>query len=200
VLESAAVCPGCRHHLRFNTTGKQADVVDGYRALSVDGTIAHKQTREPCEYCIVLDITNERGERLVRQVVGVGALQPGEQRRLNLSVDMLPMGLPVPKAQTAAPAPSPPAAGRAAPPSGQPAAADRARVASPIPAVNPARTPSATPPRNFTPQSQSQPQPRVTATAAAPAATPPAPSTASKALNPGPGGTLGQRLRIFRKP
>jgi hypothetical protein len=91
VLETAAICPGCRHHLRFSTEAGQATGDEGYCALSVDGSIAHKVTTEPCEYFVVLDIRNERGEQLARQVVGVGVLQPGEVRRLNVSVGMRPV-------------------------------------------------------------------------------------------------------------
>ena len=91
VLETAAICPGCRHHLRFSTDAAQAGADEGYCALSVDGSIAHKVTTEPCEYFVVLDIRNERGEQLARQVVGVGVLQPGEVRRLNVSVGMQPV-------------------------------------------------------------------------------------------------------------
>jgi hypothetical protein len=91
VLETAAICPGCRHHLRFSTDAAQAGADEGYCALSVDGSIAHKVTTEPCEYFVVLDIRNERGEQLARQVVGVGVLQPGEVRRLNVSVGMRPV-------------------------------------------------------------------------------------------------------------
>jgi hypothetical protein len=96
VLENSAVCPGCRHHLRFNT-GSSAHTVaeDGYCALDVDGTIRHKVASEPCEYCVVLDVRNERGEQVVRQVVGVGVLQAGEVRRLHVAVDMLPVRAPV---------------------------------------------------------------------------------------------------------
>ena len=101
VLESATVCPGCRHHLRFNG-GKQL-AVEAYTSFSVDGTIAHRQRDESCEYCIVLQVTNERGEQILRQVVGVGALQAGEQRRLNVTVDMLPLVAAVqPRPATAA--------------------------------------------------------------------------------------------------
>ncbi|MGH8257179.1 MAG: hypothetical protein ACRET0_13310 [Steroidobacteraceae bacterium] len=225
VLESAAVCPGCRHHLRFNTTGKQAGAADVYCALNVDGTIAHRQTSEPCEYCIVLDITNERGEQLVRQVVGVGALQPGELRRLNLSVDMLPVGLPVAKAPAAAAGPSPtgstgrpalgppmsttrPGVANPAPAAGStPAGASAARPAAPgaLPAAAPASKPAAaspTPP--FAPARNPTVAPPTPVPARAPLAPTPAAKPASgavpKALNPAPGGTLGQRLRIFRKP
>jgi hypothetical protein len=91
VLETAAICPGCRHHLRFSTDTAQATADDGYCALSVDGSIAHKVTTEPCEYFVVIDIRDERGEQLARQVVGVGVLQPGEKRGLNVSVGMRPV-------------------------------------------------------------------------------------------------------------
>lgn len=91
VLESAAICPGCRHHLRFGGAGHALEAGEGYSALSVDGTIAHTQTSEPCEYCVVLEVRNDRGESMARQVVGVGVLQSGEVRRLNVSVEMLPV-------------------------------------------------------------------------------------------------------------
>ena len=86
VLESAAICPGCRHHLRFGGAGHALEAGEGYSALSVDGTIAHTQTSEPCEYCVVLEVRNDRGESMARQVVGVGVLQSGEVRRLNVAV------------------------------------------------------------------------------------------------------------------
>ncbi len=91
VLENSAVCPGCRHHLRFNTGNTQVITDDTYSALDVEGTIRHKVATDPCEYCVVLDVRNERGEQVVRQVVGVGVLQPGESRRLHVAVDMLPV-------------------------------------------------------------------------------------------------------------
>jgi hypothetical protein len=101
VLENSAVCPGCRHHLRFNAGATQTVTEDGYCALDVDGTIRHKVSSEPCEYCVVLDVRNERGEQVVRQVVGVGVLQAGESRRLHVAVDMLPV-----RAQAPAQAPA----------------------------------------------------------------------------------------------
>ena len=101
VLENSAVCPGCRHHLRFNSSSTQVVTEEGYCALDVDGTIKHKVASEPCEYCVVLDVRNERGEQVVRQVVGVGVLQAGESRRLHVAVDMLPV-----RAHVAAPPPA----------------------------------------------------------------------------------------------
>src|ERR1700683_3831182 len=91
VLETATICPGCRHHLRFSADAAPGTADDGYCALSVDGSIAHKVTTEPCEYFVVFEIRDERGEQLARQVVGVGVLQPGELRRLNVSVGMRPV-------------------------------------------------------------------------------------------------------------
>ena len=107
VLENSAVCPGCRHHLRFNTGANPQTVAEeGYCALDVDGTIRHKVASEPCEYCVVLDVRNERGEQVVRQVVGVGVLQAGESRRLHVAVDMLPVRAQVPAQAPAAKLPA----------------------------------------------------------------------------------------------
>jgi hypothetical protein len=45
---------------------------------------------EQCEYCVVVSITNERGEKIARHVVGVGGLQPGERHKYSFSVDLVP--------------------------------------------------------------------------------------------------------------
>jgi hypothetical protein len=123
VLETAAICPGCRHHLRFNTDASQSAGDEGYTALSVDGSISHKVGGEPCEYFVVLDIRDERNQQLARQVVGVGVLQPGEQRHLNVSVGMRPV-----RAQSASrssvPLSSPAAAAVARPPLAPPPAVE----------------------------------------------------------------------------
>jgi hypothetical protein len=96
VLESAPICPGCKHHLRFSGTGAPLEAGEGYCALSVDGTIAHTKSSEPCEYCVVLEVRNDRGEPLARQVVGVGVLRSGELRRLSVQVEMMPVRAHVP--------------------------------------------------------------------------------------------------------
>jgi hypothetical protein len=157
VLESAAVCPGCRHHLRFSSADAQL-ATEGYCAFNIEGTIAHKQSGEHCEYCIVLDIRNERGEQIIRQVVGVGALHPGELRRLSLVVEMLPVRASLPKpdpgvsardpraiVKPAAPAPAPAAASTTPAPARAPAApSPPARPPSQV-AVRPAATSSGKP-------------------------------------------------------
>ena len=88
VLESAAICPGCHHHLRFGKLAADAQRVSK-TALKVEGTVRHAPGAVPCEYSVVIEIRNERGEQVGRQVVGVGALQPQEQRPFTLSVDLL---------------------------------------------------------------------------------------------------------------
>ena len=202
VLESASICPGCRHHLRFGSGTKLAE--ESYTALSVDGTIAHRESGIVCEYCIVLDITNERGEQVIRQVVGVGALQPGERRRLNVSVQMLPLVPQVlPRTQGTAAAPLP-AAAKTPMASGTLMSGAAAPQANP-PGVNPARP--ALPPGPGA--SAATARPAAPAANGAPPLTPrPASASASAPGTPRPagapqppGGTASsQRLRIFRKP
>lgn len=227
VLESASICPGCRHHLRFSG-GKQL-AEESFTALSVDGTIAHRQAAEPCEYCIVLDISNERGEQVMRQVVGVGALQPGELRRLNLSVQMLPLVSraqprsapgPAATATSASAVAARPAVGRPA----APAAASAASNTATQPSVATARTPAAALPGAPRPAATpgtgaaapampggakpSIPSPTPgSAVSGTPGAAPAAPSgpssgAASAPRSPPqpPGLSQSQRLRIFRKP
>jgi hypothetical protein len=41
---------------------------------------------------MVLTIRNERGEEIARRLVGVGAIQPDEQRTFTLSVEMVAAG------------------------------------------------------------------------------------------------------------
>jgi hypothetical protein len=89
VLQSASICPGCQHHLRFSS-GNAEPESKGIPALRIEGTIQHPVRDEQCEYCVVVSITNERGEKVARQVVGVGALQPGERHRYSFSVDLIP--------------------------------------------------------------------------------------------------------------
>jgi hypothetical protein len=64
-------------------------------AMRIEGTIQHPARDEQCEYCVVVSITNERGEKVARQVVGVGALQPGERHKYSFSIDLIsPRSIP----------------------------------------------------------------------------------------------------------
>ena len=59
-----------------------------FSALKIDGSIQHPEAGEAWEYSVVVSIRNERGEEVSRQVVGVGALQPGERRTFSFGVEV----------------------------------------------------------------------------------------------------------------
>ena len=92
VLQSANICPGCQHHLRFNTVGgaNAEPQTQAVSAMRIEGSIHHPVRDEQCEYCVVVAISNERGEKIARHVVGVGALQPGEKHKYSFSVELMP--------------------------------------------------------------------------------------------------------------
>ena len=91
MLASASICPACRHHLRFNAGGAEQRAV-GRKAMRIEGTIAHDKAGESCEYCVVVSIANQVGEKIARQVIGVGALAPGERHSYSFSVELIPAG------------------------------------------------------------------------------------------------------------
>ncbi len=90
ILDSASVCPGCRHHLRFDP-GIEVErrAAATFSPLTVEGQIRHPAGAEAWEYSVVLSICNERGEEVTRQVVGVGALRDAEERNFKLSVEVM---------------------------------------------------------------------------------------------------------------
>jgi hypothetical protein len=70
----------------------------------VEGSIRHPDSGEAWEYSVVISIKNERGDEVARQVVGVGALQPGEKRTFTFAVEVFtPDGVPVSVTQPSAP-------------------------------------------------------------------------------------------------
>jgi len=88
ILESAAVCPGCRHHLRFESRrGAQLEQVSQI-ALRISGQFARASAEGPGEYSVVVVIRDAGGAELARKVIGVGGLAPGEERRVDLSVEI----------------------------------------------------------------------------------------------------------------
>jgi len=87
ILDSASVCPGCQHHLRF---GSDAAKVESRNALQVEGVIRHPQNEEPWEYTVVVYVRNERDEEVARHVINVGALAQSESRSVTLAVDVMP--------------------------------------------------------------------------------------------------------------
>jgi hypothetical protein len=85
ILESSSVCPGCHHHLRFDAAQRTQPTLT---PLRVEGSIRHPPTGGAWEYCFVLAIRNARGEEIARQIVGVGAMQPNEERTFTLAVEV----------------------------------------------------------------------------------------------------------------
>src|SRR5580698_6064346 len=120
ILESATVCPGCQHHLRFDPAAQR--MLAAATPLKVEGILRHPSGAETWEYSIVLAVRNGRGEELTRQVVGVGALGPEEVRSFTLAVELFVpqvLGRDVRNDARVAPGASAPAA--AAPRPAQPA-------------------------------------------------------------------------------
>jgi hypothetical protein len=86
ILESASVCPACGHYLRYGarTEALPEPVVT---PLRIEGCIRHPPDGEAWEYTVVVSIWNDRGEEIARKLVGVGAMNPDEQRTFTLSVE-----------------------------------------------------------------------------------------------------------------
>jgi hypothetical protein len=93
ILESSSVCPACKHHLRFDPKAA-AEARSGSTAspLMVEGKIRHPSSGEPWEYTVLVTVRNEKGEEVARQLVGVGALKPDEERTFTLSVEVRSTG------------------------------------------------------------------------------------------------------------
>src|SRR5262249_36474831 len=101
ILESLSICPGCMHHLRFDSEAAKRQVAAA-PALRVEGVIRHPPLEQPLEYFVIIAIRNDRGEEVTRQVVNVGALQAAEKRPFTLSGEVLPPQAPVPTKSTGA--------------------------------------------------------------------------------------------------
>ncbi len=91
ILESASVCPACKHHLRFDDSVSAAQrAAETITPLRVQGTVRHPPDGGPWEYTVVLSIKNDRGNEIARHVVGVGAMHVNEERTFTLSVEAVP--------------------------------------------------------------------------------------------------------------
>jgi hypothetical protein len=89
ILESAAVCPACRHYLRFDA-GSGAAPPSTLTPLRIEGSIRHPADGDPWEYMVVVTIHDNRGQEIARKLVGVGALGADEQRTFTLAVEATP--------------------------------------------------------------------------------------------------------------
>ena len=87
ILESSAVCPACRGHLRFDAPA--SDAAQRFVPLKVEGTVNASEDGA-FEYTMVVVIRDERGKEIGRHVAGVGAVFPGESRSFEVSVEAVP--------------------------------------------------------------------------------------------------------------
>src|SRR5678816_77384 len=63
ILESASVCPGCQHHLRFDPKAiVERRLQSTFSALRIEGDFRNPEGIESWEYSVVVSVRNERGE------------------------------------------------------------------------------------------------------------------------------------------
>jgi hypothetical protein len=88
ILRSAATCPACLRHLRFDAVNLERPARASACPLTVDGTIRHPGKEAAWEYSVVIEIRDEHAGNVARRVIGVGALRPGESRRFTVRVEV----------------------------------------------------------------------------------------------------------------
>jgi predicted amidophosphoribosyltransferase len=84
ILASAAVCPGCKGHLRFDKPRGAPAPKPQWR---VEGSFMAERPNEAMEYCILVSVRDERNEEIARHVVNVGTLQGDAKRTFALIVE-----------------------------------------------------------------------------------------------------------------
>ncbi|HET6602857.1 MAG TPA: hypothetical protein VFG21_01380 [Xanthomonadaceae bacterium] len=89
ILESATVCPACRHHLRYDESAA-ATAAATVTPLRIQGSIRQPADGGAWEYSVVLSILDDAGVEIARKLVGVGAMQPDERRTFTLTVEVAP--------------------------------------------------------------------------------------------------------------
>jgi hypothetical protein len=87
ILRSAIACPACRRHLRVDAVAAIRPARPTLCPLGVDGTIRHPGDAAPWEYSVVIEV-RDGSDLIARRIVSVGALQPGQTRRVTLRVEM----------------------------------------------------------------------------------------------------------------
>lgn len=90
ILESAAVCPACKHHVRFEPGAQGVAVDTGHTPLSIEGSFRNPAGDVAWEYSVVVAIRDDKGKEIARKLIGVGPLKPDEVRSFSLSVEMAP--------------------------------------------------------------------------------------------------------------
>lgn len=88
ILDSATICPACKHHLKFDPAAVRR-ARETIKAFHFEGAFRHPGVGAPREYSIVISVRNDEGEEIARQVVGVGSLTTGEGRSVTLDIEVL---------------------------------------------------------------------------------------------------------------
>lgn len=86
ILKSATSCPICRHMLRAAFSFDPGSALTAC-PLSVEGTL-HNPGGDPLEYQVLMEVRDDSGKLLSREIIGVGALHPSERRVFSLRVEM----------------------------------------------------------------------------------------------------------------
>ena len=87
ILESASVCPACRHHLRFNP-GEKERTPATFTPLREEGAIRHPRDGDAWEYSVVVTVLDDSGAEVTRHVAGVGVMRAMERRSFSVSVEI----------------------------------------------------------------------------------------------------------------
>ena len=83
------MCPACRHYLRADALVEEPQA-PALTPLRIEGSIRHPADGEPWEYTVVVSIADDRGKEIAHKLIGVGAMNPNEQRTFTLSVEAVP--------------------------------------------------------------------------------------------------------------
>jgi hypothetical protein len=92
ILQSATSCPACKKHLRFEPGAAARAAAPSFSALRLEGSLRHPVNGQSWEYSVLVTVRNDKGEEVSRQVVGVGAIHPGEGRNFTFSVEVFKPG------------------------------------------------------------------------------------------------------------
>ncbi len=90
ILRSAITCPACQRRLHFDAVVMPPSQGAVICPLTVEGIIRHPEGESACEYSVLVEVHDQRGQMIARRVVGVGAIQPGEARGITLRVELHP--------------------------------------------------------------------------------------------------------------
>jgi hypothetical protein len=94
ILRSSASCPLCHHRLRFVSVDEEPHSYATSCPLLVEGTVNHPGNGQTLEYSVLIEVHDETGKLISRQIVGVGALRRAEKRAFSLRVEVSPATAP----------------------------------------------------------------------------------------------------------